>query len=107
MEPPGSNKPSLLERLSTLLLREPEDREQLVELLHSAYERNLLDADALSMMEGVMQVSERQVREIMIPRAICARGIIISRTCRSETCITPSIMDSASASSRLRSYAEC
>jgi magnesium and cobalt transporter len=65
----SSNKPSLLERLSNLLLREPEDREQLVDLLHSAYERNLLDADALSMMEGVIQVSERQVREIMIPRA--------------------------------------
>ena len=69
MNDPESNKPSLLERLSAMLLREPEDREQLVELLHSAYERNLLDADALSMMEGVMQVSERQVREIMIPRA--------------------------------------
>lgn len=69
MEPPESNKPSLLERLSALLLREPEDREQLAQLLHSAYENNLLDADALSMMEGVMQVSERQVREIMIPRA--------------------------------------
>jgi magnesium and cobalt transporter len=65
----SSNKPTLLERLSTLLLREPEDREQLITLLHSAYERNLLDADALSMMEGVIQVSERQVREIMIPRA--------------------------------------
>jgi magnesium and cobalt transporter len=63
------NKPGLLERLSTMLLREPEDREQLITLLHSAYERNLLDADALSMMEGVIQVSERQVREIMIPRA--------------------------------------
>jgi magnesium and cobalt transporter len=69
MDSPESNKPSLLERLSAMLLREPEDREQLVALLHSAYERNLLDADALSMMEGVMQVSERQVREIMIPRA--------------------------------------
>ena len=69
MDDSESSKPSLLERLSTMLLREPEDREQLVELLHSAYERNLLDADALSMMEGVMQVSERQVREIMIPRA--------------------------------------
>ena len=65
----SSNKPTLLERLSTLLLREPEDREQLVALLYSAYQRNLLDADALSMMEGVIQVSERQVREIMIPRA--------------------------------------
>jgi magnesium and cobalt transporter len=58
-----------LERLSALLLREPEDREQLVQLLHSAYEHSLLDADALSMMEGVLQVSERQVREIMLPRA--------------------------------------
>lgn len=65
----SSHKPTLLERLSTMLLREPEDREQLVALLHSAYERNLLDADALSMMEGVIQVSETQVREIMIPRA--------------------------------------
>jgi magnesium and cobalt transporter len=65
----NNNKPTLLERLSTLLLREPEDREQLIELLHSAYERNLLDADALSMMEGVIQVSETQVRDIMIPRA--------------------------------------
>lgn len=52
-----------------MLLREPEDREQLILLLHSAFERNLLDADALSMMEGVIQVSERHVREIMIPRA--------------------------------------
>jgi magnesium and cobalt transporter len=65
----SSNKPTLLERLSMMLLREPEDREQLIALLYSAYERNLLDADALSMMEGVIQVSERQVREIMIPRA--------------------------------------
>ena len=69
MDDPESSKPSLLERLSAFLLREPEDRGQLIQLLHSAYEHNLLDADALSMMEGVLQVSERQVREIMIPRA--------------------------------------
>jgi magnesium and cobalt transporter len=62
-------KPTWFERLSTLLLREPEDREQLVELLHSSYERNLLDADALAMIEGVLQVSEMQVRDVMIPRA--------------------------------------
>jgi magnesium and cobalt transporter len=62
-------KPSWLERLSTLLLREPEDRDQLVGLLHSAFERNLMDADALSMIEGVLQVSEMRVRDIMIPRA--------------------------------------
>ncbi|GAB5606374.1 transporter associated domain-containing protein [Sideroxyarcus sp. TK5] len=65
----SSSKPTFFERLSTMLLREPEDSEQLIALLYSAYQRNLLDADALSMMEGVLQVSERQVREIMIPRA--------------------------------------
>ena len=64
-----SSKPSLLERLSSLLLREPEDREQLIALLHSAFERHLLDAEALSMIEGVMQVSETQVRDVMIPRS--------------------------------------
>ncbi len=68
MDEPES-KPSLLERISNMLLREPEDREQLVELLHSAYERNLLDAYSLSMMEGAIQVADRQVREIMVPRA--------------------------------------
>jgi magnesium and cobalt transporter len=51
------------------LLREPEDREQLVALLHSAFERHLLDAEALSMIEGVLQVSETQVRDVMIPRS--------------------------------------
>src|SRR6187431_1820748 len=64
-----SAKPSLLERLSSLLLREPEDREQLITLLHSAFERRLLDAEALSMIEGVLQVSETQVRDVMIPRS--------------------------------------
>ncbi len=62
------NHPSWFERLSDILLREPEDREQLVTLLHSAYDRNLLDGDALSMIEGVLQVSEMRVRDIMIPR---------------------------------------
>jgi magnesium and cobalt transporter len=68
MDEPNS-RPSLLERLSALIMREPEDREQLIELLRSAYERNLLDADALAMIEGVMQVSEMQARDIMVPRS--------------------------------------
>jgi len=59
----------LIERLSALLMREPEDREELLVLLHRAFERNLLDADALSMMEGALAVSETTVRDIMVPRA--------------------------------------
>lgn len=62
-------KPSWLERLGALMMREPEDREQLVELLHSSFERNLMDADALAMIEGVLQVSEMQARDIMVPRS--------------------------------------
>ena len=48
---------------------EPKDREQLVELLRDAQQRDLLDPDALAMIEGVLQVAEMQVRDIMIPRA--------------------------------------
>jgi magnesium and cobalt transporter len=64
-----SSRPGLLERLSLLLGREPGDRAQLVKLLRSAHARNLLDADALSIIEGALTVSEMQVRDIMIPRA--------------------------------------
>ena len=65
----SDSKPSLLERISHWLMREPEDREQLIALLHAAYENNLMDADALAMIEGVLQVSEMRVGEIMVPRA--------------------------------------
>jgi magnesium and cobalt transporter len=62
-------KPTLLERLSAFLSREPDDREELLRLLHGAFEHKLLDADALSIIEGALQVSEMTVRDIMIPRA--------------------------------------
>lgn len=47
----------------------PENREQLIELLRDAKKRALMDTEALSMIEGVLQVSELRVRDIMIPRA--------------------------------------
>ncbi|MCX7896874.1 MAG: CBS domain-containing protein [Rhodocyclaceae bacterium] len=66
---PARSRPSFLERLSMMLLGEPEDREQLIELLRRAQERHLMDADALSIIEGALAVSEMAVREIMVPRA--------------------------------------
>ncbi len=71
MDPSRSqpNRKPLLERLSLLLLGEPEDREQLLQLLRGAHDRNLMDADALSIIEGALAVSEMQVRDIMVPRA--------------------------------------
>jgi magnesium and cobalt transporter len=64
-----NGKLSLLERLGAWLARAPEDRDELIELLRATYDRNLIDADALAMIEGVLQVSEMQARDIMVPRA--------------------------------------
>ncbi|HSM26750.1 MAG TPA: transporter associated domain-containing protein [Thioalkalivibrio sp.] len=59
----------LLERLGSMLSTEPRDREQLLELLRGAHARDLIDPEALAMLEGVLHVAEMQVRDIMVPRA--------------------------------------
>ncbi|HAO31771.1 MAG TPA: transporter associated domain-containing protein [Candidatus Competibacter sp.] len=64
-----NHKPSWFERLSVALMGEPKDRDELIDLLRDAQQRALLDPEALKMMEGVMRVSETQVRDVMIPRA--------------------------------------
>ena len=51
-----------------LLTQEPSNREGLIEILRNAENRNLLDADALLMIEGALHVSETHVRDIMVPR---------------------------------------
>ncbi|MBS1186210.1 MAG: magnesium/cobalt efflux protein [Burkholderiaceae bacterium] len=66
---PSEAKPSLLERLSALISPEPENRAELLEILQEAHERNLIDADSLSMIEGVFQVSDLCARDVMVPRA--------------------------------------
>ncbi|MGZ3158586.1 MAG: HlyC/CorC family transporter [Burkholderiaceae bacterium] len=60
---------SLFERLTALISPEPENRSELLEVLQDAHDRNLIDADALSMIEGVFQVSDLSARDIMIPRS--------------------------------------
>ena len=60
---------SLFERLTALISPEPENRHELLEVLQDAHERNLIDADALSMIEGVFQVSDLSARDIMVPRS--------------------------------------
>jgi len=60
---------SLFERLTALISPEPENRSELLEILHDAHERNLIDADALSMIEGVFQVADLSARDIMVPRS--------------------------------------
>ncbi len=60
---------SLFERLTAFISPEPENRAELLEVLHDAQERNLIDADALAMIEGVFQVSDLSARDIMVPRS--------------------------------------
>jgi len=59
---------SLIERLTALIAPEPENRGELLEILHDAHDRHLIDADALSMIEGVFEVADLTARDIMVPR---------------------------------------
>lgn len=87
----SSSQARWLNRLSQVLLGEPRDREQLIELLRGAQQRELLDMDALAMIEGVLQVSEMQVRDIMIPRS---QMVVVEQDARVADML-PVIIDSA------------
>lgn len=65
----GPASRSWRERLGQVLLGELRDREQLIEILHNASERCLLDSEALSIIEGALVVDEMQACDIMIPRS--------------------------------------
>jgi len=60
---------SWLEKLGQALAGEPRDRHELMEILRDAAERHLLDPNSLGMIEGVLEVPELRVRDIMIPRS--------------------------------------
>lgn len=62
------SKPRFLERIKRFFSPKPLNREELVDTLHNALEQQLLDSDALSMIEGAMQVSDLQARDIMVQR---------------------------------------
>lgn len=60
---------SWLERLSTFLAREPQNRDQLMEVLRDAQANDVVSGEMLGMIERILQVSEMQVREVMVPKA--------------------------------------
>ena len=70
-QPPSRHSPqkSWVDKITHLLTGEPQDLDDLLEILREAREKRLLDTDALSMIQGVLQVSQMRVRDIMIPRA--------------------------------------
>ncbi len=63
----GSNR-GLVERLMSAFSGDPQNQAQLIELLRNFHQHQIIGADELFMIEGVLEVSEMQVRDIMIPR---------------------------------------
>jgi magnesium and cobalt transporter len=64
----GNNK-SWLERISQAFSGGPESVEDVLEILRDAESENIIDTDAMSIIEGAMQVLDMRVDEIMIPRS--------------------------------------
>lgn len=58
-----------LDKLVQAFVHEPKNRQELLELLREAHANEVLDIEALSIIEGALQVSDMQVRDIMIPRS--------------------------------------
>src|SRR5262245_47997470 len=70
----GGTRKTMVRRIRRLTAIK--DREQLRETLKDAAQHGLLDTDALAMVEGVLDVAETQVRDIMVPhnQMICVRA---------------------------------
>ncbi|MDX1454541.1 MAG: HlyC/CorC family transporter [Gammaproteobacteria bacterium] len=93
--PPSSNHPESglkgwLGRLGSAFTGEPRDRDDLIEVLQDAQQREMFDADALAMLEGVLQVTDMQVRDVMVPRS---QMVVVERDCSLET-VLPTIIES-------------
>jgi len=89
--PSGERSIRWIDRLGRALSGPPADLPALVEVLRDAHQRELIDADALVMIEGVLEVSEMQVRDIMVSRS---QMIVVERNWDLET-ILPVIAESA------------
>lgn len=65
----SSGHKSWLDKLAQAFNQEPKTRQELFALLREANRNNLLDDDALGIVEGAMEIDELKVRDIMIPRS--------------------------------------
>jgi magnesium and cobalt transporter len=73
---PSSDKRSIASRVSSYLKKGshlfskiPKNRDGLLSCLRKSAEKEIIDANSLAMIEGVLQISEIRVREIMMPRS--------------------------------------
>lgn len=81
----GPSRKSFLERISQLFQGEPKDRQELVDVIRDSESNDLIDHDTRDMLEGVMQISDMRVRDIMIPRS---QMVTVERNAELDTLIS-------------------
>lgn len=87
----SSGQKSWLGKITQAFTHEPKNRQELLQLLREAHQNKLLDAEALAIVEGAIQVADLQVRDIMVPRS----QMISIKACQSPKEFLPAILDSA------------
>ncbi|TAN47601.1 MAG: CBS domain-containing protein [Methylococcaceae bacterium] len=87
----NSESKTWIERFAQYLVGEPKDRKDLMDVLRDAQKRHLIDPEALTMIEGVLQMSELRVRDIMIPRA---QMVVVPQDAELET-LFPLLIETA------------
>lgn len=87
----GSSQKTWLERLTQMFQGEPQNRKELVEVILDAGDRDLIDPYTKDMIQGVLDVSEKRVRDIMIPRS---QMVVLKKDQTIEQSL-PTITDSA------------
>ena len=86
----GSGPQTWLEKIRKIFSSEPRNRNELREGLSEARDSGILSEDAYAMMEGALDVSEMQVRDVMIPRA---QMVVVHEDSNLDTCL-PLILES-------------
>ncbi|PKG96728.1 CNNM family magnesium/cobalt transport protein CorC [Paraglaciecola sp. MB-3u-78] len=87
----GSANKGWIEKIVQSFTGEPKNKEELFDVITDAEQREVINPETKAMIEGVMEVSEMRVREIMIPRAQM-RTIEIDQTVEE---FLPILLDSA------------
>ncbi|CAJ0993012.1 CNNM family magnesium/cobalt transport protein CorC [Pantoea sp. Nvir] len=68
-EAPNSKKGFFSDLIKQIFHNEPQNRNELIELIYNSKQKGLIDEDTCDMLEGVLDISEQRVRSIMIPRS--------------------------------------
>ncbi|PVZ15662.1 MULTISPECIES: HlyC/CorC family transporter [unclassified Pseudomonas] len=87
----SNGQKSWLEKITQAFAHEPKNRQELLELLREAHQNKLLDSEALTIVEGAIQVADLQVRDIMVPRS----QVISIKASQTPREFLPAVIDAA------------